>query len=127
MELRDYCLSLPDVSEDTPFDLTTLCFRVNNKIFAMAATESKPCRVNLKCNPERALDLRADYTSILPGYHCNKQHWNTVILDDSIPNELAQKMVNHSYTLIFQSLKVKDKKVLLETYPAINEIINANF
>lgn len=119
IELRDYCLSLPATSEDMPFDETTVCFRIGGKIFAITDTEDKPTRVNLKCDPERAFDLRDTYSSIIPGYHCNKKHWNTLILDDSLSKTLVIQLINHSYSLIFKSLKVKDKQALLEANPNI--------
>lgn len=124
IELRDFCLSLPCTTEDTPFDETTVCFRVNNKIFAMTDTEKKPVSVNLKCDPDWAVELREKHSSIVPGYHCNKTHWNTVVLDGATETELVKKMIDHSYTLIFNSLKVKDKKELLEKYPEIAKVLS---
>ncbi len=126
IELRDFALSLPLVTEDTPFDFTTLCFRVNNKIFAITDTEALPLSVNLKCNPERALELRAEYSSIVPGYHTSKKHWNTIIIDDSINRDFLEDLIRHSYALIFNSLKVKDKKALLESNPEISDILIGN-
>jgi len=121
---REFCLSLPEATEDMPFDETTLCFRVGNKIFAMTDTEDIPTRVNLKCDPERAVDLREQYSSIIPGYHCNKKHWNTLILDGLVPLPLVKELIQDSYLLIFNSLKVKDKKQLLEKCPEIEKISN---
>ena len=123
IELREFCLSLPCSSEDMPFDETTVCFRVANKIFAMTDTEDIPTRVNLKCEPELAIHLREIYSSIIPGYHCNKKHWNTLILDGSLSIELIKKLIQHSYTLIFKSLKVKQKNELLVEYPEIENVL----
>ena len=100
---REYCLSKPGASEDTPFDENTLCFKVGNKIFAIIDIELFES-VNLKCDPERAVELREEYTGIVPGYHMNKKHWNTVSFDGSVPDKLILELVDHSYDLIFNSL-----------------------
>lgn len=109
---RDYCLSLPHTSEDTPFDETTLCFRVAGKIFAIADIEQLPFSANLKCSPERAVELRANYSNITPGYHMNKTHWNTVENTNGFPDSLFLELALHSYQLIFNSLS-KAKKASL--------------
>lgn len=109
---REYCLSKPGTSEDTPFDENTLCFKVGGKIFAltdMALFES----VNLKCDPERAVELREKYEGILPGYHMDKKHWNTVAFDGSVPDPLVLNLVDHSYDLVFQGLPKKIQAVIL--------------
>lgn len=103
-ELRDYCLSKPDSTEDFPFDEETIVFRVFNKIYCLCDIYSKPLRLNLKCDPVWALELREQYNAIIPGYHMNKKHWNTVMLDGSITRELTIWMVDHSYELVFNSL-----------------------
>jgi predicted DNA-binding protein (MmcQ/YjbR family) len=100
---RDYCLSKPGASEDTPFDKNTLCFKVGNKIFAIIDIELFES-VNLKCEPERSLELREEFGGIVPGYHMNKKHWNTVSFDGSIPDKTILELVDHSYDLIFNSL-----------------------
>lgn len=107
--LREYCLSLQYVTEDMPFDEDTLCFRVCGKIFAMCGLEHFPFRFNLKCEPELAIELREKYENIIPGYHCNKKHWNTVTPDDKIPLPLIKEMIENSYKLIFASLTKKEK------------------
>tara|TARA_R110002124_G_scaffold223917_3_gene389253 strand:- start:33093 stop:33443 length:351 start_codon:yes stop_codon:yes gene_type:complete len=100
---RDYCLSKAGVAEDTPFGPDTLCFRVANKIFALLDMD-KFESVNLKCDPERAVLLREQHDGIVPGYHMNKKHWNTVSCDGSVSADLLLELVDHSYALVFSSL-----------------------
>ena len=83
-ELRLYCLAKTGTSEDFPFDEDTLVFRVSNKIFALSNVTTRPMRVNLKCDPERAVELRDSWAAVEPGYHMNKKHWNTVVFDASM-------------------------------------------
>lgn len=104
--LRDYCLSLLGVTEDTPFDPTTLCFRVGGKIFAIMDMEVFEY-VNLKCDPERAIELRERYSGITPGYHMNKKLWNSVSVIGNVPDSLILELTNHSYELIKASLPKK--------------------
>ncbi len=106
---REYCLSKPGTSEDTPFDVNTLCFKVGGKIFAIIDIELFES-VNLKCDPERAIELREIHEGIQPGYHMNKKHWNTVSFDGSLSDKLILELVDHSYQLVQNSLpqKVKD-------------------
>jgi len=100
---REYCLTKPGTTEDTPFDENTLCFKVGGKIFAIIDIELFES-VNLKCDPERAVELREQFDGIVPGYHMNKKHWNTVSFDGSVPDNLILELVDHSYDLIFKSL-----------------------
>ncbi|MEX2591502.1 MAG: MmcQ/YjbR family DNA-binding protein [Anditalea sp.] len=100
---REYCLSKPGTSEDTPFDENTLCFKVGGKIFALIDIELFES-VNLKCDPERALELREQNEGIIPGYHMNKKHWNTVMFNGLVPDPLILELVDHSYSLVFNSL-----------------------
>jgi predicted DNA-binding protein (MmcQ/YjbR family) len=100
---REYCLTKPGVTEDTPFDPDKLCFRVGNKIFAIIDIERFES-VNLKCDPEKAILLREKHNGIKPGYHMNKKHWNTVSFDGSVPSPLLLELVDHSYNLVFSSL-----------------------
>ena len=102
-EFREYCLARPAVTESFPFDETTLVFKVANKIFALTDVEP-PFSINLKCDPEKAIELRERYPSVLPGYHMNKQHWNTIEVDGSIPDKLIYEWTDHSYDLIVQRL-----------------------
>lgn len=107
---RTYCLKKRGVTEDTPFDEDTLCFKVGGKIFAIIDISFFQS-VNLKCDPEWAMELRERYGGILPGYHMNKKHWNTVSFDGSIPDPFILELVDHSYELVFSSLskKIKDQ------------------
>lgn len=111
-EIREYCLSLKGVSEDMPFGNDTLVFRVMNKIFALVNLDGET-RINLKCDPARALELREEYTAIIPGYHMNKKHWNTLVPDDSLKPELIRELIFHSYELVIQSLSRHEKAKLL--------------
>lgn len=105
-EFRSYCLAKPGVSHDFPFDENTMAMRVAGKIFAL--TDSRMFEsINLKCDPERAVDLRERYPGIIPGYHMNKQHWNTVATDGSVPEKLLCELIDHSYDLIRASLPKK--------------------
>jgi predicted DNA-binding protein (MmcQ/YjbR family) len=97
---RSYCLSKADVTESTPFGEDTLVFKVGGKIFALISLDAVPPRSNLKCDPDRALDLRDRYEQVLPGYHMNKKHWNTVILDGAIGDKMVIEMIDHSYELV---------------------------
>lgn len=103
---RDYCLALPHVTEDTPFNPTTLCFRVGGKIFALVDIEDFDY-VNLRCDPERAIELREQYPGITPGYHMNKKLWNSVSVKGNVPDQLILELARHSYELIRDSLPKK--------------------
>lgn len=102
-EYREYCLSKPGVTEGFPFGPDTLVLRVGGKIFTIAGIENFE-RVNLKCDPERAVELREEYSGIIPGYHMNKQHWNTVYTNGSVPQKLVRELIDHSYDLVLKSL-----------------------
>lgn len=103
-QFREYCLSKPRATESTPFGPDVLVFKVTGKIFALAALDEVPARVNLKCDPDLALELRDRYQQVIPGYHMNKKHWNTVEIDTGIPDAELQKMIDHSYELVVKSL-----------------------
>jgi len=95
------------VTFDFPFDQSTIVFRVGKKIFVLADINDNPPRVNLKCDPDLALQLRSQYSAVIPGYHMNKEHWNTVIFNDSIPEKEVCWFIDHSYELVFNSLTNK--------------------
>ena len=103
-DFREYCLAKPNVTEGTPFGETVLVFKVGGKMFALAALDEVPTTVNLKCDPDLALDLRDRYEQVRPGYHMNKKHWNTVEIESGIPDAELRKMIDHSYDLVVQSL-----------------------
>ena len=109
---REYCLSKPAATEDAPFGPDNIVFKVGGKMFALAALDEVPPAVNLKCDPDLALELRDRYEQVRPGYHMNKKHWNTVELDGVIPEKEIRKMVDHSYDLVVRSLpKVRREKL----------------
>jgi len=102
--LRNHLFSKPGAIEEYPFDAVTMVVKVGGRMFALVDIEGSPLRLNLKCVPEQAEVLRELYPSILPGYHMNKRHWNTVILDSSLPDEEILAMVDESYRLVLQGL-----------------------
>jgi len=99
-ELRDYVLSIEDVSESFPFGEDTLVFKTNNKIFLLVSLASSPLQFNVKCDPEKAMELREQYSCILPAYHMNKKHWNTVIIDGTLSKSQLKAFIKDSHTLI---------------------------
>jgi predicted DNA-binding protein (MmcQ/YjbR family) len=99
--IRDYCLSnFKGVKEDMPFGEDVLVFRVQGKIFLLTRLMARPLAINLKCDPVKAMELRERYESIQPGYHMNKKHWNTVLLDGTVPSKEVFRMIDHSYELV---------------------------
>ena len=110
-EFRVYCLAKAGVTEEFPFDETTLVFKVAGKIFAITGLDDPEFKVNLKCDPDRSVLLREEYESIRPGWHMNKRHWNTVHVDGSFPDKLFIELVDHSYDLVVQGLprKLRDQ------------------
>ena len=103
-EFREYCLAKPSATEGTPFGPDVLVFKVGGKMFALTALDEVPTTVNLKCDPDLALDLRDRYEQIKPGYHMNKKHWNTVEIDSGIPAVELRRMIDHSYELVIKGL-----------------------
>ena len=101
---RDYCLAKPGVTESFPFGETTLVFKVATKMFALTTLDEHPLSINLKCDPELAVQLREEYSAVKPGYHMNKQHWNTVTVNGSIRDSQLQEWIDHSYELVKKSL-----------------------
>ncbi len=106
---RTYCLQKKAVTESFPFDETTLVFKVANKMFALTGLDAPEFSVNLKCDPERALDLREEFECVIPGYHMNKKLWNTVTPQSCLPQSLFFELVDHSYDLVVASLTKKIK------------------
>jgi predicted DNA-binding protein (MmcQ/YjbR family) len=103
-ELRDACTALPGSTYDFPFDAETCVFRVSSRMFALAGINNRPVTVTLKCDPELARDLRAAYTGVEPGYHMNKEHWNTVNCEADVPKERILWLIEHSYELVVAGL-----------------------
>lgn len=111
-EFRTYCFSKKGVSEDFPFDEVTLCMRVMGKIFAITGLDREGFQVNLKCDPDYAVELREQYPEVQPGWHMNKAHWNTVDFEGSLSYQLLQQLVDHSYDLVAKSLKKAEREAL---------------
>lgn len=108
---REYCLGKPFVSEGFPFDMSTLVFKVGGKMFALADVDNFES-VNLKADPEYSVELRERYSGIQPGFHMNKKHWNTVQINNDVPEELILKLIDDSYSLVLNSLTKKQKETL---------------
>jgi len=102
--MRAYALAKTAVSEDFPFDVRTAVFKVAGKMFLLCDPAADPLRFNVKCDPERALMLRDVFAAVMPGYHMNKRHWNTVVVDGSIPDEDLEAFIDHSYDLVVSGL-----------------------
>lgn len=111
-ELRDYCLSKKGVEEGFPFGEDTLVFKVMGKMFLLTGIDSRPVQFNAKCNPEKAIELRENFSCVIPGYHMNKQHWNTIICDGSAGRKQIQEWIDDSYNLVVSSLTKKLKTEL---------------
>ncbi len=105
-DYRDYCLAKPGVTEHFPFDNRTLVFKVGGKMFALCDVDDFD-GINLKCEPQRAIELREGYSGIKPGYHMSKIHWNTVAVDADVNDKLLRELIDHSYDLVFNSLTKK--------------------
>jgi predicted DNA-binding protein (MmcQ/YjbR family) len=110
-ELREYCISKGGVTEEFPFDETTLVFKVMGKIFMLMPLEGE-LTVNLKCDPVRAAELRESYPAVQPGYHMSKKHWNTVYFDGSINRGLLLELIDHSYNLVVAGLTKRVREQL---------------
>jgi predicted DNA-binding protein (MmcQ/YjbR family) len=104
--LREYCLSKPGAEETLPFGPETLVYKVEGKAFLLTGLDSEDLRFNVKCNPEKALELREEYSCVLPGWHMNKKHWNTILVDGSVPWKQLREWIDDSYNLV----KPKQKK-----------------
>ncbi|SRR6266496_1029361 len=111
-DLKKICLGLPGVREEFPFDEANSVFKVAGKMFALSALRARPLRVNLKCDPDLAVQLRRQYPAITAGYHMNKRHWNTVVLDDSVPDRLVREMIEDSYDLVVAGLPRREQEKL---------------
>jgi len=110
-DYRDFCLNLPGVTEGFPFDESTLVFKVMNKMFALTDVDSF-ASFNAKCEPENCIELRERYSGISPGYHMNKNHWNTVSTDGSVPKKVMFSLIRDSYDLVVKGLPKKAKAEL---------------
>lgn len=111
-EVLDLCANLPGAIEDYPFGDGVAVFKVGGRMFALVSLDAEPGSVNLKCDPELALALRAKYAAVRPGYHQNKRHWNTVELDGSIEDDELREMIDHSYELVVNQLTRRQRDLL---------------
>ncbi len=109
-ELRSYCLSKKGTRDDLPFGEDVLVIKVASKMFALISADGESHRVNLKCDPSLALELRRKYVSVEPGYHMNKQHWNTVHVDGDVLDKEIFEMIDHSYRLVLKGLKKSERE-----------------
>jgi predicted DNA-binding protein (MmcQ/YjbR family) len=100
-DLREYVLSKPGAEETLPFGPDTLVYKVNGKVFLLTGMNAHPLQFNVKCNPDKAIELREKYPqSVLPGYHMNKKHWNTIVVDGTLSNKQLKEFIDHSYSLV---------------------------
>lgn len=113
-ELREYCLSLKNVEEAMPFGPDTLIFKVGGKIFLIVGLDDSPLQFNVKCNPEKAIELREQYDCVIPGYHMNKKHWNTIIINGTASEKLVRQWISDSYKLVIAGLSKSEQKRLKE-------------
>ncbi len=113
-EIRQYCLNKHSVTESFPFDEVTLVFKVVGKMFALVSIDGE-LSINLKCDPEKALELREHYPEVLPGYHMNKRLWNTVLLDGTLDNDMIKSWIDDSYDLVVAKLPQKERVKLVQT------------
>lgn len=109
---RDYLLSRPQAVEDFPFGPGVAVFKIKGKMFATLGIENDVARTNLKCDPDEAQALRDVFTGVLPGYHMNKKHWNTVLLDGSVPDYEVERMMDRSYGLVVKGLRKVERQAL---------------
>ncbi len=113
-EIRKYCLMKPGSSESFPFDDETLVFKVADRMFCLCNL-NPPFSINLKCDPEKAIELREEFQEIIPGYHMNKKHWNTINLEGNLSNAFINQLIDDSYNLVFNKLTNKQKESLSVT------------
>jgi predicted DNA-binding protein (MmcQ/YjbR family) len=110
---RIYCLSKPETTEGFPFDESTLVFKVAGKMFALTGLDSAEFKVNLKCDPDWAEELREEHEEIQPGYHMSKKHWNTVDFEGGLSIQMLKKLIDHSYLLVVKGLKKAEREQIL--------------
>lgn len=111
-QLLSYLQAKAGAEASFPFDETARVYKVGGKMFALVAEEADPLRINLKCDPQDALALREQHAAILPGYHMNKRHWNTLVLDGSLDEELVRELIDHSYALVVARLPRQARRKL---------------
>ncbi|NOT50858.1 MAG: MmcQ/YjbR family DNA-binding protein [Chitinophagaceae bacterium] len=104
--LREYCLSKPGAEETLPFGPDTLVYKINGKAFLLTGLDDEQLRFTVKCDPDKAIELREEFSCVLPGYHMNKKHWNTIVVDGSVSSKQLKEWIDHSFELV----AVKKKK-----------------
>jgi predicted DNA-binding protein (MmcQ/YjbR family) len=111
-ELREYCLTKKGAEDTLPFGPDILVLKVMGKAFLLVGLDQNPIQFNVKCDPERAIELRERYSCVIPGYHMNKKHWNTILVNDVPDDRLIQEWIDHSYELVVKGLTKADQKKL---------------
>ncbi|WP_299834587.1 MmcQ/YjbR family DNA-binding protein [uncultured Tenacibaculum sp.] len=114
-QLREYCIRRKGITEEFPFDDVTLVFKVMGKMFALVGLnhwEKGEEKINLKCDPDKSEELRGEYEGINPGFHMNKKHWNTITINQGVPDDLVFELIDHSYDLVVKGLTRKMKEEL---------------
>ncbi|MCG8527535.1 MAG: MmcQ/YjbR family DNA-binding protein [Opitutales bacterium] len=115
-QLRQLFLSFPETTEETPFGEGVAVYKTAGKMFALLSWEDNPFRINLKCNPQKAEELRDQYSCVLPGYHMNKKHWNTVITDKSVEDDLLTEWIEHSFECVIKGMPKAKRTELLKMW-----------
>src|ERR1700686_5357900 len=110
--IRKYCLEKKSTKESFPFGESTLVFKVSGKIFLLMSLDNLPLQFNVKCDPEKAEELREEYSSVIPAFHMNKKHWNTIILNGQLTAKQIWEMIDESYALVVRSFPLKERKKL---------------
>jgi predicted DNA-binding protein (MmcQ/YjbR family) len=123
-ELRDHCLSFAGAEETFPFGPKTSVFKVAGKMFALSQLRAASLRISLKCEPQLAEALRGAYAAVLPGYHLNKRHWNTVIIDGSLSEQMIKDLVEDSYDLVVSQLPTSRRRALGSTSDAVGIVVD---
>jgi predicted DNA-binding protein (MmcQ/YjbR family) len=108
--LREYCLSKTGVEESLPFGPNVLVYKVSGKIFLLLSLDDEPLQFNVKCDPELAIELREQFSCVHPGYHMNKKHWNTILVDGSASSKQLKEWIDHSYILVAPKTSKKSHK-----------------
>jgi predicted DNA-binding protein (MmcQ/YjbR family) len=108
--IRKYCLEKKSATESFPFGEATLVFKVSGKMFLLMGLDNIPLEFNVKCDPEKAEELRESYSSVIPAWHMNKKHWNTIILNGQLSAKQIREMIDDSYALVIRSLPLKERK-----------------
>lgn len=112
-EIREYCISKKGVEESLPFGPEILVFKIMGKAFLLAGLDRSPLQFNIKCNPDKAIELREQFSFVLPGYHMSKKHWNTIILDGSATPKQLKEWISDSYELVISGLPKNQQKKLV--------------